>query len=401
MGRYIKNKEIKSGSYSVRMPMGSSVLGPNAPVPGLTRFNSNKNRLEVYRAVIRNGLPEMRWVGLAFASDIDYPNKETFYGTGTQVVFGPMKYKYPKNNEVYLRVYVHNIHQNPGVAYLIDDYSIVFSSPPPDGHPIIIIHGALPGDPFEQIPSTWQAPARIFTETSYRVTSNLKRLIEVDSNVAMFTVTTTNVEDGTELYWKIRPGNIPVTDQDFVLGLPPDILAGNLRIQSNQATFNVEIKTDYITEHDESFYVDIMTGNIYGTVVTTSVEYEIELFDERPKTYEISQDLYLINKGSTVTFTVNTTKVSDGTNLHWQVMPGPYNPITYIDIDGSNATTIKTGTVTITGNTGSFGVTAAYSATDLGKRFYVQLRDTSLITGNIVANSAMTSIGLKLFLGPF
>jgi len=393
MGRYVKNKELKSGSYSIRMPMGSSILAPNAPVNGLTRYNTVRHRIEVYRLG--------RWVPLAYASDIEYPNKETFYGTGSQVVFGPMKYKYPKGNDIFIRVYVHNVFQNPGVAYTVDDYSIRFTSPVPDGHPIVILHGVVVGDPFEPIPVTWQPPSRIFTETSYRVTSNLKRLIEVDSNVAMFTVTTTNVEDGTQLYWKVRPGNIPVTDQDFVLGLPPNILAGNLTIQSNQATFNVEIKTDSIIEHDESFYVDIMTGNIFGTVVTTSVEYEIELFDEIPKSYKINQDLYLVNKGSTVTYTVETEKVPDGTQLFWQVIPGPYNPITYIDIDGGNPTTIKTGIVTITGNVGSFGVTAAYSATDLGKRFYVQLRDTSVITGNIVANSAVTSIGLKLFLGPF
>lgn len=393
MGRYVKNKELKSGSYSIRMPMGSSILAPNAPVNGLTRYNTVRHRIEVYRLG--------RWVPLAYASDIEYPNKETFYGTGSQVVFGPMKYKYPKGNDIFIRVYVHNVFQNPGVAYTVDDYSIRFTSPVPDGHPIVILHGTVLGDPFEPIPVTWQPPARIFTETSYRVTSNLKRLIEVDSNVAMFTVTTTNVEDGTQLYWKVRPGNIPVTDQDFVLGLPPNILAGNLTVQSNQATFNVEIQTDSIIEHDESFYIDIMTGNIFGTVVTTSVEYEIELFDEIPKSYKINQDLYLVNKGSTVTYTVETTKVIDGTQLFWQVIPGPYNPITYIDIDGGNPTTIKTGIVTITSNVGSFGVTAAYSATDLGKRFYVQLRDTPFITGNIVANSAITSIGLKLFLGPF
>lgn len=401
MGRFIKNKEIKTGSYSVRMPMGSSVLAPNSPVPGLTRFNISKNRLEVYRSIIRNGYPELRWTPLAFASEIEYPNKETFYGTGTQVVFGPMKYKYPKNNEVFLRVYVHNIHQNPGTAYTIDDYSIIFSSPVPDGHPIVVIHGALPGDPFEQIPYTWQAPTRIFRETSYRITSTLNRLIEFDNNTAMFTVTTTNVEDGTELFWKVRPGNIPVDYQDFVLGDSGNILSGSFRIQSNVATFNVEIITDTIIEHDETFYIDILTGNVNGTVVTSTVEYEIELFDEIPKTYEINQDLYLVQKGGTVIYTIVTTKVADNTELFWQVIPDPVNPITYIDIDGGNPANVKTGTVTITSNVGTVPITTTYSATDLGKRFYLQLRDKNTVTGNIVANSALTSIGLKLFLGPF
>ena len=389
MGRYAKNKEIKSGSHSIRLPLGTTVLAPNDPVLGLFRFNQNRQRLEFYQY--------NRWRGLAFASEIEYPFKETFYGTGTQVVFGPMKYKYPATNEIYVRIYIHNVFQNPGVAYTIDDYTITFTSPPPDGHPIVVLHGTVPGDVFEQIPYSWNPPPRIFTETSYRIVSNLNRLIEKDANTAMFTVTTTNVESGTKLYWKVRPGNIPVTYNDFVLGDAGNLLAGTFTIQNNIATFNVEIKTDTITEHDESFYVDVMTGNIFGTVVTTSVEYEIELFDEPRKTYEISQDQYLVNKGGTVNYTVNTFKVPDNTTLYWQVIPDTTNGITYIDIDGSNPSTLKTGNVTISSNTGAFSVTTAYSSTDLGKRFYVQLRESSL-TGNIVANSALCSIGLKLFM---
>lgn len=393
MGRFLKNKEIKSGSYSIRLPMGTSILAPNAPVSGLMRFNVPRDRVEVYRL--------NRWVPLAFASDIEYPHKETFYGTGTQVVFGPMRYKYPANNEIYIRVFVHNVFQNPGVAYTIDDYTIIFTSPVPDGHPIVILHGVTPGDPFEQIPYSWQPPSRIFTETSYRITSNLKRLFEFDSNTAMFTVSTTNVEDGTRLFWKVRPGSFPVTYQDFVLGDPTNLLAGTFTIQSNVATFNVEIITDSITEYGETFYVDVLTGNVNGTVVTSTVEYEIKTYDEIPKSYSISQDIYLVQKGATVNYSIHTEKVANGTVLFWQVIPGPFNPITYIDIDGSNPGNVKTGTVTINSNIGLVPITTTFSPTDLGKRFYLQLRDTNTIAGNIVANSAVTSIGLKLFLGPF
>ena len=48
MGRYAKNRELRSASYSIRMPVGYTSIGPNDPVEGLMRFNNTRKRIEAY-----------------------------------------------------------------------------------------------------------------------------------------------------------------------------------------------------------------------------------------------------------------------------------------------------------------------------------------------------------------
>lgn len=134
MGRYLKNRELKSASYSIRMPMGSNALGPDAPVTGLIRYNESEGNPQIYlKDAWRNFL--------IMLEKIYSPSKDTFYGDGNTTDFGPMQYGYPSGREIYILVFVGNVFQNPGVAYVVSDTTISFSSPPPDGHPIVILHG--------------------------------------------------------------------------------------------------------------------------------------------------------------------------------------------------------------------------------------------------------------------
>lgn len=139
MGRYAKNRELKSGSYSVRIPIGSNSVGPNYPVDGLIRYNTNRKRPEVYF--------ENRWRSM-LGSEVDMPAKDTFYGDGVTTSFGPMSYPYPNGNEIFVLVFIHNVFQNPNSAYSVNNFTIDFTSPPPLNHPIIVLHGLVNGDAF-------------------------------------------------------------------------------------------------------------------------------------------------------------------------------------------------------------------------------------------------------------
>lgn len=147
MGRYAKNRELRSASYSIRLPVGSNAIGPDDPVDGLIRYNYIRERPEIYY--------KNKWRPLGVGGDIEYPHKDTFYGNGVQTTFTPMRFSYPAGNEIYLFVFIHNVFQNPGVSYVVSGYDIIFTSPPPDGHPIVIIHGAVVGDYSDPIPNTW------------------------------------------------------------------------------------------------------------------------------------------------------------------------------------------------------------------------------------------------------
>jgi hypothetical protein len=134
MGRFVKNKELESGSYSTRLPMGSNAIGPNAPVDGLIRFNIDRNEMELY--------VNRRWKTIkAILESEKETAKDTFYGDGTTRNFGPMRFDYITGQEVKILVFVGNVFQNPGVAYTVDIDSIMFSSAPPDGQTVVIIHG--------------------------------------------------------------------------------------------------------------------------------------------------------------------------------------------------------------------------------------------------------------------
>lgn len=194
MGRYAKNRELRSASYSIRFPVGTNSLGPNDPVDGLVRFNRQRQRAEIYY--------KNKWRPLGTGGDIEFPTKETFYGNGTDVVFGPMRFSYPTGNELYVMVYVQNVWQNPGVNYILDEYEIIFASPPPDGHNIVVLHGiVINGDYSELIPNTWVNTGPPYYEPYYDITISGTGAIGLGST---FYIAVNSVTGTETLYYTIE-----------------------------------------------------------------------------------------------------------------------------------------------------------------------------------------------------
>lgn len=134
MGRHLKNRQLETASYSVRMPIGSGVLAPDSPVDGLYRYNSQTGDVEVYI--------DDNWRTLVVQmNNVKETAKDTFVGDGSSRIFGPLRYTYQAGQELLVLVFVGNVFQNPGVAYLLDGDQIEFTSAPPSGHTIIVLHG--------------------------------------------------------------------------------------------------------------------------------------------------------------------------------------------------------------------------------------------------------------------
>lgn len=89
------------------------------------------------------------------------------------------------------------------------------------------------------------------------------------NNTITFTVTTTNVTNGTILYWSLTDGSSAIISAD-----PPfKDLSGEtytVTINNNVGTFTLTAEEDTRTEGSETFGIDIRTLNTAGPIVATT-----------------------------------------------------------------------------------------------------------------------------------
>jgi Mg2+/Co2+ transporter CorC len=48
MARFLKNTQLKGGSYALQLPLGYSSVGPDVPVTGQIRFNLTNTKVELF-----------------------------------------------------------------------------------------------------------------------------------------------------------------------------------------------------------------------------------------------------------------------------------------------------------------------------------------------------------------
>lgn len=208
--------------------------------------------------------------------------------------------------------------------------------------------------------------------TSYSVSVSPSSIDE-GSNLTV-TVTTTYIADGTTLYWDTnRPS-------DFTTS------SGSFTISGATGSFIITPTEDATTEGTEAFTVRIRTESTTGTIVSTSNSININDTSISPATYTATPSVTNIDQGSSMTVTVTTTNVADGTTLYWSASPNPSS-------DFSNST--GTGSFNISGNTGSFTLEIDPLAVgDSLQRFTVHIKlgsvsgTTVAQTGNITINYA-------------
>ena len=136
MGYFVKNRQLQSGSSGVVLPAGGSALRPVSPVFGLIRYNTDLAAVEFFDGT--------QFVALAAAGAIDY-TVDSFTGTGVQTVF---TMSVQESLATQIIVFVGSIYQTPVTAYTVDGgFDITFTSAPPSGEPISVIHTAVDSTP--------------------------------------------------------------------------------------------------------------------------------------------------------------------------------------------------------------------------------------------------------------
>ena len=192
-----------------------------------------------------------------------------------------------------------------------------------------------------------------------------------------FVINTFNVGGGATLYYSTG-GSMEAAD------FSNNSLTGSFNIvgvgsTAGIATVTRTIANDILTEGDESFTFVVRTGSTTGTVVAISSS--VTVVDVVPS-YSITPSTVSVNEGSTVTFSVTTTGVGDGTVLYWTTLQ------TSGTVSSSDFTDASlTGSFTVNSNSGTITRTIASDRSTEGlDAFKIEVRRTST-SGTIVATS--------------
>lgn len=207
-----------------------------------------------------------------------------------------------------------------------------------------------------------------------------------EGSTITFNVNTTDVLNGTPLYWSIVGVTGTINASDFVDGL----LTGTVSISNNTASFSKAIAADAMSEGTESFQVRLYTDSGRTVLVDTSATVTISDTSTTASSYIVEPSSPFtsgINEGSSVTFTVTTTNVANATVLYWSTesVRGTVNASDFSD-------SLNQGSVTITSNTGAIvrGIRSD-SSTEGFEQFRIKLYSDSGRT-TLVASSVPVTI---------
>lgn len=132
MGKFVKNRVLKSGSTSVVVPTGTTADRPESPIFGQFRFNLDDAELEFFNGI--EFLPLSSSQGVTYTVD-------NFVGDGSTDVF---TMSVEETSSAQILVFVGSIYQDPVTVYSVDGgFDITFNEAPPDREPITVIHTGI------------------------------------------------------------------------------------------------------------------------------------------------------------------------------------------------------------------------------------------------------------------
>ncbi len=131
MGNYLKNRRLQSASTGIVIPTGSTAQRPDYPVFGLIRYNTDTGFCEFFNGSI--------FQNMGVGGIIEY-TVDNFTGDGSTTVF-TMSVAVSDASQII--VFVGSIYQIATTNYTVDGgFDITFTSAPPPGIPINVIHSS-------------------------------------------------------------------------------------------------------------------------------------------------------------------------------------------------------------------------------------------------------------------
>jgi uncharacterized membrane protein len=136
MARYLKNTQLKGGSYSIQLPLGTNSIGPDSPVDGQIRFNQTTNKIEFYY--------NNTWNQVAKIGTVQVVVDQMYTADGVNQY--TMSQSYTAGQESSVLVFVGGVQQIPTVNYTFSGgvaSNQLYLQPSTSGdanQPIIVIH---------------------------------------------------------------------------------------------------------------------------------------------------------------------------------------------------------------------------------------------------------------------
>lgn len=236
------------------------------------------------------------------------------------------------------------------------------------------------------------------SKPTYVISTNKTSVREGDSVV--FTVTTTNLPDGSVIYWQIFQTSGTINELDFV----DEVIVGESPIIGNKTTITISISEDRTTESTERFRLrlaEVQFGTPGVEIVAQSSEITIQDTSQTPPVEITITVPSTVNEGETVLGQVTTKNIEVPTFLYWKIVPvGNFNQsdLTFGSL---------LGTVTIDElGTGSFNFGILEDFTTEGSESFnielyqdsdrtIKLKNSSLITVNDTSKSSSYSISVS------
>ena len=149
---------------------------------------------------------------------------------------------------------------------------------------------------------------------TYAIVPNVTSINE--GGTVTWTVITTNVHDGTTLYWT-NSGTTDENDFSDVVVDPNDRLSGNFVIANNSGTFTRTLSNDLVTEDVETIIMNVRLSSVLGTIVATAATVTVNDTSLGLPVYNVTPNQRLVKEGGVVVYTVNTENVPLNTTLFW------------------------------------------------------------------------------------
>lgn len=212
-----------------------------------------------------------------------------------------------------------------------------------------------------------------------------------------FVVNTQNVGVGTTLYYATLNGAAGTTANANDL----DTLTGSFEIVGDGtatggiATITRSIASDFDTEGPETFRLEIRTGSTTGTAVTTTADITI---NDIVSTFNVTPSTTSVAEGSSVTFTINTTNVSNNTTLYWKLVQyGSNDPVsnqygfTTVVNSSDFEPSQSSGNFIINNNVGIVTLTPEIDWNTENEGFSIDIR-TGSTSGSITTTSSVVTV---------